>query len=153
MSRETATPIVSSDPNSDPPRQLRQDLYRAIFRHSREPIAIIDPQGVYLEQNAAHAELLGYSDEELRSQTPALHMGEEEFANVVREVAEKGEYRGEVESKAKTGEVKYIELSAFAMFGESGKPLCYVGTERDITRRKQAEQALQRSEAELTDFF
>ncbi len=80
-------------------------------------------------------------------------MGEEEFANIVREIAEKGEYRGEVKSRTKTGELKYIELSAFAMFGESGEPVCYVGTKRDITRRKQAEQALQRSEAELTDFF
>ena len=39
---------------------------RAIFRHSREPIAILDPQGRYLEQNAAHAQLLGYTDEDLR---------------------------------------------------------------------------------------
>ena len=39
---------------------MRQDLYRAIFTHSSEPIAIIDLQGNYLEQNAAHAELLGY---------------------------------------------------------------------------------------------
>jgi PAS domain S-box-containing protein len=139
--------------NPDLQAQLRRDLYREIFSYSREPIAIIDPQGVYLEQNAAHAELLGYSDHELKDQTPALHMGEEEFANVAREIAEKGEYRGEVESKTKTGEVRYIELSAFAIFGEPGKPLCYVGTKRDITRRKLAEKALQRSEAELTDFF
>ena len=147
------TPMPEVNPTLNLQGQLRRDLYREIFSHSREPIAIIDPQGVYLEQNAAHAQLLGYSDDELRNQTPALHMGEEEFANVVREIAEKGEYRGEVESKTKTGEVKYIELSAFAMFGDSGEPLCYVGTKRDITRRKQAEQALQRSEAELTDFF
>jgi PAS domain S-box-containing protein len=147
------TPKPEANPTPKLLGQLRRELYREIFSHSREPIAIIDPQGVYLEQNAAHAALLGYSDDELRDQTPALHMGEEEFANVVREIAEHGEYRGEVESKTKTGEVKYIELSAFAMFGESGEPLCYVGTKRDITRRKLAEQALQRSETELTDFF
>ena len=150
MSRKTPQPEVNPTPKLR--GQLRRELYREIFSHSREPIAIIDPQGVYLEQNAAHAALLGYSDDEL-DQTPALHMGEEEFANVVREIAEHGEYRGEVESKTKTGEVKHIELSAFAMLGESGEPLCYVGTKRDITRRKHAEQALQRSETELTDFF
>ena len=151
MASKTSMPEVN--PTFDPQEKLRQDLYREIFKHSREPIAIIDPQGIYQEQNAAHAELLGYSDNELRNQTPALHMGEEEFANIVREIAEKGEYRGEVKSRTKTGELKYIELSAFAMFGESGEPLCYVGTKRDITRRKLAEQALQRSETELTDFF
>ena len=139
--------------NSRVPGEPRQDLYRAIFSHSNEPIAIIDPQGFYLEQNAAHAELLGYSDDELKNQTPAIHLGLEVFADVARELAEKGEYRGEVVSKTKAGETKYIELSAFAMRNESGELLCYVGIKRDITERKQAEQALQRSEAELTDFF
>jgi len=147
------TPIPEVSPTPDLRGQLRRDVYSTIFKNSREPIAIIDPQGVYLEQNTAHAELLGYSDDELKLQTPALHMGEEEFANIVREIVEKGEYRGEVESRTKTGELKYLELSAFAVFGDSGEPLCYVGTKRDITRRKLVEQALQRSEAELTDFF
>jgi len=86
--------------------ELRQDLYREIFRHSSEPIAIIDTEGFYLDQNAAHAQLLGYTNEELKNQTPALHMGAEAFAQVVNTVAEKGEYRGEVKSKTKSGELK-----------------------------------------------
>ena len=133
--------------------QLRLDLYRAIFTHSREPIAIIDLEGLYLEQNAAHAELLGYSDDELRNQTPAIHLGEEVFAKLASELAATGEYRGEVISRTKAGEKKYIELSAFAMRSESGEPLCYVGIKRDITERKQAERAQLRNEAQLTDFF
>lgn len=132
---------------------LGQDLYQAIFRHSREPVAIIDPQGFYLEQNAAHAQLLGYTDAELRDQTPAIHLGEKVFNEVARALAQDGEYRGEVVSKTKSGETRHIELSAFAMRNESGEPLCFVGIKRDITERKRAEEALQRSEAELTDFF
>ncbi len=125
--------------NSRMPGEPRQDLYRAIFSHSNEPIVIIDPQGFYLEQNAAHAELLGYSDDELKNQTPAIHLGLEVFADVARELTEKGEYRGEVVSKTKAGETRYIELSAFTMRGESGAPLCYVGIKRDITERKRTE--------------
>lgn len=135
--------------------ELRQNLYRAIFSNSREPIAIIDRQGFYLEQNAAHAELLGYSDDELRNQTPAMHMGAERFAEVVCECAENGDYRGEVVSKTKAGDLKHIELSAFAMRSESGEPLCYVGIKRDITERKQAEddrtELLQRERAARGD--
>lgn len=119
--------------------ELRQNLYRAIFTNSRDPIAIIDARGVYLEQNAAHAQLLGYSDDELKNQTPALHLGEEVFAAVARALAEDGDYRGEVVSKTKAGEARYIELSAFAMRSASGEPLCYVGIKRDITERQQAE--------------
>jgi PAS domain S-box-containing protein len=151
MSSKSITPEVS--PASSMQVLLRQNLYRAIFRHSKEPIAIIDPQGFYLEQNAAHAALLGYSDDELKNQTPAIHLGDDSFAEVVREIAEKGDYRGEVVSKTKAGEIKHLELSAFAMRAESGEPLCYVGIKRDITERKQSEEALLRSEAQLTDFF
>jgi PAS domain S-box-containing protein len=132
---------------------LGQDLYQAIFRHSREPVAIIDPQGFYLEQNSAHSQLLGYTDAELRDQTPAIHLGEKVFNEVARALALDGEYRGEVVSKTKSGETRHLELSAFAMRSESGEPICFVGIKRDITERKRAEEALKRSEAELTDFF
>jgi PAS domain S-box-containing protein len=134
-------------------KELGADLYQAIFRHSREPVAIIDPQGVYLEQNAAHAQLLGYTDAELHKQTPAIHLGPEVFAEVARALDQDGEYRGEVVSKTKAGTKLLLELSAFAMRDEDGEPLCYIGIKRDITERKKAEDALQRSEAELTDFF
>jgi len=132
---------------------LPEDLYGEIFRHSSEPTAIIDPQGFYLEQNAAHAQLLGYTDEDLKGNTPALHMGVEAFAEVVKAVAEKSEYRCEVINATKSGELKQIELSAFAMRDKSGEPICYVGIKRDITERKRVEQALRRNETQLTDFF
>ena len=151
MSTEPITSELSPITNLE--GELREDLYRAIFSHSNEAIAILDPQGFYLKQNAAHAELLGFTDEDLQHHTPAIHMGDQSFAEVIRIVAEKGEYSGEVTNKTKTGEIKHIELAAFAMRNKSGAPLCYVGLKRDITERKQAEQALKQSEAELTDFF
>ena len=33
--------------------------YREIFQNSTDGMAIIDPQGIILQQNAAHRELLG----------------------------------------------------------------------------------------------
>ena len=129
------------------------DLYRAIFTHSNEPIAIISPEGFYLEHNSAHAQLFGYSDKELKNKTPAIHLGDQVFAEIARELVEKGEYRGEAVSTTKTGEKKHVELSAFAMRNNAGESLCYVGIIRDITSRKQAELARQLNEAQLTDFF
>ena len=148
MSSKLSNSKIERSPNG-----LGQDLYQAIFLHSREPVAIIDPQGLYLQQNAAHAQLLGYTDAELRNQTPAIHLGEEVFSEVARALAQDGEYRGEVVSKTKSGDTRYLELSAFAMRTETGEPLCFVGIKRDITERKRAEEALQRSEAELSDFL
>jgi PAS domain S-box-containing protein len=144
---------VSNNEVTQSAKALGADLYQAIFRHSREPVAIIDPQGVYLEQNAAHAQLLGYTDAEIRNQTPAIHLGAQVFNEVARALTQDGEYRGEVISKTKRGETRHLELSAFAMRNEAGEPLCFIGIKRDITERKQSEEALQRSEAQLTDFF
>ncbi len=132
---------------------LSPDLYREIFVHSNEPIAILDLQGRYIEQNNAHLKLLGYSDQELQNETPAIHLGNEVFETVVAELTEKGVYRGEVMSRRKSGDERRIELSAFATKDDSGKPLFFVGIKRDITESKQAEDALRRSQAELTDFF
>jgi PAS domain S-box-containing protein len=133
--------------------QLPADLYQAIFSHSSEPIAIIDPNGFYLEQNAAHAQLIGYDDAELVGQTPAIHMGQQAFEEVARALVAHGEYRGELVVKTKSGERRHIELSAFAMRDGDGEPVCFVGIKRDVTERKRTEEALQRNEAQLTDFF
>jgi PAS domain S-box-containing protein len=145
--------IASESTQTSAADETRPDLYRAIFRFSNDPIAIIDLNGNYLEQNAAHAKLLGYSDTELENKTPAIHLGDEVFANIANELASKGIFRGEVTSKNRAGKILQLELSAFTMHDAAGKPVCYVGIKHDITHRKLAEEALKRSEAELTDFF
>ena len=129
------------------------ELYREIFTHSSDAIAIIDPEGHYLEQNAAHRSLMGYTDEELQGKTPAIHLGEETFSQIARELLEKGEYRGEITSHTKNGEARQIDLSAFAMKNAADVTICFVGIKRDISERKRSEEALRRSEAELADFF
>lgn len=135
------------------PVELDERLYREVFTHSKEAIAIISPEGYYLEQNGAHYNLLGYTDDELEGKTPAIHMGEETFRLVARELAATGEFSGEVVSITNAGEERQIELSAFTMRNSLGEPLCYVGIKRDITARKKAEAALRRRELELADFF
>jgi len=87
MSRETRVKEAKSKPR---PVELRPDLYRAVFESSSEPIVILDPQGFYVEQNAAHEALLGYSDEDLKHQTPAIHTGGQTFADAVAELEANG---------------------------------------------------------------
>ena len=122
--------------------QLTPDLYREIFIHSHEAIAIIGPQGQYIEQNGAHFQLLGYSDSELEGKTPAIHLGEEEFARIAAELTANGTYQGEIISHTKDGKERHIELSAFAMRNSVGEPVCYIGIKRDITARRRAQQRL-----------
>jgi two-component system, cell cycle sensor histidine kinase and response regulator CckA len=124
-------------------------LYREIFANSIEAIAIIDLHGHYLEQNAAHSQFLGFSDEDLRGKTPAVHLGEEGFRGIIRELTTSGRYHGEVTSHTKHGTAMDIEVSAFAVQNEAGQPVCYVSVKRDITERKRMEQALRATRDDL----
>ncbi|HEU4432757.1 MAG TPA: ATP-binding protein [Pyrinomonadaceae bacterium] len=131
------------------PVELDADLYREIFDHSREAIAIIDPNGFYLQQNGAHFTLLGYSDEDLEGQTPALDLGDHTFTRVTRQLDDMGEYSGEILCRTKSGEDLNIELTVFTMRNGLGEPRCYVSIKRDITLRTREISARRRSEQRL----
>ena len=133
--------------------ELHSDLYREIFDHSREAIAIIDRYGFYLQQNGAHFTLLGFPDDDLEGKTLANELDEQTYAEVNRQLVASGEFSGEIVCRTRSGEQRNIELSVFTMRSGLGEPLCYVCIKRDITRRKQDELAIRRSQAELTDFF
>ena len=124
------------------PVELHADLYREIFAHSKEAIAIIDPDGYYLQQNGAHFTLLGYADDDLEGKTPAILLGEEEFKYMMEELVATGEYAAESVCRTKSGEERNIDISVFTMRSGLGEPLCYVSIKRDITARKRTEQEL-----------
>lgn len=135
------------------PVELHADLYREIFDHSKEAIAIINREGFYLQQNGAHFTLLGYPDDDLKGRKLANELDDETFAEIQRQLAGADEYAGEVVCRTKSGQELNIDLSIFTMRSGLGEPLCYVCIKRDITTRKQSELELLRSQSELTDFF
>ena len=120
--------------------QLR--LYRQIFANSNDGIAIIDREGRYLEQNAAHRWLTGYDDSELEGQTPVVHLGQEAFEHIAAALVQDGVWRGEVISRHKSGRETPVEISAFSIRDAAGSPRYFVGMKRDISERKHVEQAL-----------
>jgi PAS domain S-box-containing protein len=144
MSREASSRRPAPAEPTARPVELDSELYREIFLHSREAISIIDPEGFYLQQNGAHFTLLGYSDNDLEGQTPAIHLGEETFQLIFNELLSNGEYAGEIVSRTKNGDERTIELSIFTMRSGLGEPQCYVSINRDITARKQTEKKLAR---------
>jgi PAS domain S-box-containing protein len=127
-------------------------LYRHIFIKSNDGIGILGPDARYLEQNQAHQQLLGFSHEELAGQTPALHMGEENFQNLAGELRRNGSVRQEIVSRRKDGAQVSIDLSAFSVLDAKGEVLCFVGLKRDITSRKQTEQALKEATEKLSRY-
>lgn len=123
--------------------ELKLQLYQEIFLKSNDAIAILDPQGYYLEQNPAHAALLGYDRRELQRETPAACIGEQAFSDVVQSLAKTGIYRGEITCfKAGQAGTLEVELLAFSVHNEAGNIVCHAIVKRDITKRKRAEEKL-----------
>lgn len=123
----------------------RLNLFEQIYHNSNDAIAVVDLAGVYIIQNRAHAELLGYSDRELEGQTPAIHLGQEAFSQIATELATHGNCRTTAISRAKDGKTMPLELSAFTVFDRDNKPVCFVGIKRDMSEHKAIEAELARA--------
>ena len=122
-------------------KQAEQNLklYKEIFARSNEAVAIIDPDFRFLEQNEAHRELLGYSDEEIRKLSPAALMSEEAFQNFRKQLVNASSFRFETTLRTRSGKPLDAEKSAYSILNNAGDMLCLVGMVRDITERKRTE--------------
>jgi PAS domain S-box-containing protein len=121
-------------------------LYQKIVQNSVDGIAIISPDGHYVEQNQAHEELLGYGMTDLQEATPAIHLGDEAYAHVAQNLSARGVFRGETRSRRKDGREIDVEIAAFEVLDGQGDVQCYVGIKREISQRKDAERKLRESE-------
>jgi len=121
-------------------------LYRRIFEMCGEGVAITDPDGRYIEQNAAHERITGLALEELSSRTPASHFGDDGFRKIASELLRTGRYEGELHSYNRAGDASVLDVSAFSIHNAAGELMCNVEIERDITHRKKTDEALASSE-------
>ena len=117
-----------------------KEKYKSYINQSPDGIFIVDQSGRYLDVNPAALRMSGYSKEEilqLSIQDLTDAKGEDQFKSLV----DNGEAMGEVTVMRKDGSSFDAEIHAVAL----GNNL-YQGTVRDITKQKQAEKALLRSE-------
>jgi two-component system NtrC family sensor kinase len=132
---------------------LRQseEKYRTILEETGDGYFETDLAGSFTFVNDAQARLLGYSREEIigtsfRAFTP------EERVNAVLETYSRMYKTGEPlrnfvdEVISKDGSRGFAETSAFPIRNDRGEIVGFRGVRRDITRRKQMEEALSQSE-------
>jgi len=116
---------------------------RILIEQSRDGIVVLDEDGKVYEANQRFAEMLGYTPEEVRE----LHMWDwdtqwsrEQLLEMVRSVDETGDHF-ETYHRRKDGTVIDVEISTNgAVYAGQKLVFCVC---RDITERKQAEEALQ----------
>ena len=123
--------------------------YRTLFEESKEPLFITTTDGKFVELNEAMVQLFGYgSKEELMKIPVAQTYFNPEDRNKFKEIMAKQNYVKdmELELKRKDGGKINALLTVVTRKETEGNTAGYKGTIKDITERKLAEEALQRSE-------
>ncbi len=95
--------------------------------------------------NPAFSRIMGYADKEVLGQTPRMFQGPETDRverDRIRAALEQGHpVRGELINYRKDGRAYWLELVVTPVHDETGKVVSFVSIQRDISERKQAEQA------------
>jgi two-component system sensor histidine kinase UhpB len=123
--------------------------YKAIVGTAMDGFWIIDAQGRFLDTNDAYCRLIGYSREELlKMKISDIEAKEKpkETARRIQKIMEVGGDRFETQHRCKDGRVVDLEVSVNYNKESGDKLFVFL---RDVTQRKQMEEALARYVDEL----
>jgi len=132
-----------------------EERYRAVMEQSAEAIWLFDPgTKEVLESNTSFQALLGYTAEELSGMTNydfVAHSDEEVNAAVDRKVQKGRTSPAERRYRRKDGTLLYVEVNGTMISYHGKEVVCSVA--RDLTERKEAEEALKESEERFRSAF
>ncbi|GAK51225.1 two-component sensor histidine kinase [Candidatus Moduliflexus flocculans] len=124
--------------------------YRGIFENSFDGIFQADERGRVVDVNAALASIMGYeSPQDLLASvaniTERFECDESELERLETMLSQDGKIRQfETPLRQANGNRVWVSFSARSVYDTHGKLLCYEGSLRDVTERKEAEE-LQRA--------
>lgn len=133
-----------------------EERYKSLFDRSLDMIYIIDFEGNFLEANPAAFRRFGYTREDLPHLNIATFLSEDQIPIVFKTIENllAGNPMGltEYRLKRKDGSDVYVETRASVVMSD-GKPVAIQAIARDITARKEAEEALKEAELKLRTIF
>jgi two-component system cell cycle sensor histidine kinase/response regulator CckA len=133
-----------------------EERFRSAFDYAAIGMALVAPDGGWLQVNRALCDLVGYSRDELLGGTfqDITHPDDlETDLGYVRQMlaGEIDTYQMEKRYFHKLGHVVWVLLSVSLVRASDGSPLYFISQIQDITARKHAHEALERSEAQLAE--
>lgn len=128
-----------------------EEKFKALVETSSDWIWEVNEQGVYTYSSPSVQSILGYAAEEVVGRTPFDFMPPDERVRVAarfREIVANREPLVGLEkvNLHKDGTMVILETSGMPVFDTAGAFGGYRGVDRDITKRKQAEKALEDSQ-------
>lgn len=131
--------------------------FRLLAENSSDMISKHDTNGVFLYVSPACKTILGYEPEELIG-TSIAHLIQAEDAGVILELL-KGPTGEDItvtvpyRARHKAGEYIWLETTARLFFDHRNQKLEFQASSRDITERKQAQEALQQAHTNLQESY
>ncbi len=120
--------------------QQRQRLSATVFDNTHDGIIVTNAQREILTVNRAFCEITGYSEEEVRGQTPRiLSSGEHDptfYEAMWHSIRQSGRWQGEIRNRARDGEIFPAWLTVSSVKDTQGEITNYVGIFSDITPLK-----------------
>ncbi len=127
------------------------ERFRAAFEGTATGMALVAPDGRWLEVNRVLCDILGYSEDELRTMTyqDVTHPDDLEQSVQLAEAAlSKADpsYRLEKRYVRSDGETVWVVISSSVIRDADGTPLHFVTQVEDITERRRTQEALREAE-------
>ena len=131
-----------------------EERWRAVFENSAIGVALTDLRGRFLATNNAFQKMLGYTEEEIGSLT-FLELTHEDYREsnwqLVTELLEgkRRQFQIEKQYRRKDGSSIWVSNNVSLVPGTKNMPRFLMALSEDITERKQTEETLRRTQAEL----
>jgi PAS domain S-box-containing protein len=131
-----------------------EERWRLVFENSAIGIVLAEGEGKFVEANRAFQELVGYSNEELRTLTSMDITHEADIprgTEVIQQLqsGSKREVQLEKRYRHKDGRYIWVRATGTAIPGSDSSPRYLLGLVEDVTDRKIAEQELAASVSQL----
>ena len=136
-------------------KKIEEEINRLslVARYTSNCVVITDPQRKIQWVNDSLVQLSGYSFEEIVGNYPRMFQFEktskETVAYIREELQKERPVNAELLNRGKHGNEYWLELNIVPIIGQDGVLTGYIAVENDITERKRASEALQKSEQEL----
>ncbi|MFQ5577309.1 MAG: PAS domain S-box protein [Anaerolineae bacterium] len=131
-------------------KRVEEELikFKVAIEHSADAIFITEVDGTIVYANPAFQKIYGFSRQETLGQTPRILKSgltpPEEYKKLWGTLLAKKNVSGEIINKTKDGRLIHIDRSNNPILDEAGNLIGFLAINRDITRRKQAQEDTQR---------